>query len=216
MRKVTGNKRAMISKKSAIWAAAGFVFFAVISYFVITRDTLTFDTVVCEFIYGLRSESLTIFFTVITYLGNWQTVTLICCLLLLLPQMRIPFGIPLSVSAILATSIQKALKMSFHRARPELAIHLINQGGYSFPSGHSFTNFIFYGMVIFLCRQKIKNGTIANLITVLLSCLIFLIGFSRIYLGVHFPTDVLGGWALGLCVLLVFICGLEFFQREKN
>jgi len=209
------KKRAFMNKKRALPAIAGFVLFAAISYLIITQDTLAFDTVLREYIYRIRNEGLTFFFTMVTSLGNWNTITLICCLFLLVPRVRMSFGVPLSAAAILASLIQKSLKVSFHRARPDLALHLINQGGYSFPSGHSFTVLIFYGMIIFLCRQNIKDRKAANLITFLFSCLIILIGFSRIYLGVHYPTDVLGGWSLGLCVLMIMISCILFFQREK-
>ena len=210
------KKKAFMNKKSAFPAIVGFVLFAAISYFVITQDALTFDTVTREYIYRHRNEGLTFFFTTITYLGNWNTITLICCLFLLVPRVRMSFGLPLSVAAIGASLIQKALKVSFHRARPDLSLHLINQGGYSFPSGHSFSVLIFYCMIILLCRQNIKDRKAANLITFLLSCLIILIGFSRIYLGVHYPTDVLGGWSLGLCVLMVFISVFEFYSSKRN
>ncbi|HYE69136.1 MAG TPA: phosphatase PAP2 family protein, partial [Anaerovoracaceae bacterium] len=145
------NKRAFISRKRATHAIGGFVLFVTISYFVITQDTSFFDTVVREYVYDHRSESLTFFFTTVTYLGNWNTITLICCLFLLVPRVRMSFGLPLSAVAIVASLIQKALKVSFHRARPDLSLHLIVQGGYSFPSGHSFSVLIFYGMIIFLC-----------------------------------------------------------------
>ena len=205
-----------LDKRRVIPAAAGIAFFAAISYFIMTRDTLAFDTIVCDYIYRLRSDGLTTFFKAVTYLGNWQTITLICCVFLVLPKVRLSFGIPLSITAVLATSIQKALKTAFHRQRPELSLHLIQQGGYSFPSGHSFTILIFYGLAIFLCRRYIKDKRIANLVTILLSCLIFLIGFSRIYLGVHYPTDVLGGWVLGFSFLMLIISSLLFLQRAKN
>lgn len=215
-KKTAGSRIKFINKERAIPAVAGFVLFAIISYFVMTRDTMAFDTVVCEFIYGLRSEHLTAFLTGITYLGNWQTITLICILFLLIPRARLPYGVPLSAAALAASVIQKALKVSFHRARPDLALHLIDQGGYSFPSGHSFSVLIFYGMLIFLCRRNMKSKAAANLITVLLSCLIPLIGFSRIYLGVHYPTDVLGGWSIGLCVLMITISCILFFDPRHT
>lgn len=204
-----------LDKKRAIPAAAGFAVFVFISYFIITQDTLAFDSVICSYIYGLRTAGLTAFFTAVTYMGNWQTITSLCLLFLLLPRTKFRIGIPLSAAAILASLIQKALKISFHRARPDLTLHLISQGGYSFPSGHSFTVLIFYGMLIWLCRKHMKNKSSANAVTVLLVCLIATIGFSRIYLGVHFPTDVLGGWSLGLCVLMVLLSGYEFLRRNK-
>lgn len=198
-----------LDKKRAIPAAAGFAVFLFISYFVVTRDTLTFDTVIREYLYSLRSDSLTVVFRTITYFGNKQTISIFCILLLLVPATRFAYGIPVSISTLLAVSVQYALKVSFHRARPDLALHLINQGGYSFPSGHSFSAFIFYSMLIWLCRVNIKNKTAANAVTVLLACLAAAIGISRIYLGVHYPSDVLGGWSMGLCIVMVLISGFR-------
>lgn len=205
-----------LNKKRAIPAAAGFAVFVFISYFVITRGTLVFDSVICGYIYSLRAPGPTAFFTSVTYLGNWQTISTLCLVFLLLPRTRFRIGIPVSAAAILASLIQKALKISFHRARPDLALHLISQGGYSFPSGHSFSVLIFYGMLIYLCRKHVKNKAAANTVTVILVCLIAAIGFSRIYLGVHFPTDVLGGWSMGLCVLMILISGYEFLRRNRS
>ncbi|MDD3168157.1 MAG: phosphatase PAP2 family protein, partial [Eubacteriales bacterium] len=205
-----------LGKKRAFAAGICFIVFLFISWFVVTKDILTFDTVIRECIYGVRSDGLTVFFRTITCLGNWNTITLICCLFLLLPRLRSSFGLPLSAAAILASLIQKALKVSFHRARPDLTLHLIHQGGYAFPSGHSFSVLVFYGMLLFLCRRNLKNKTAANLVMLLLSGLIPLTGFSRIYLGVHYPTDVLGGWFMGLCVLIVFLSAYDFFQRKGS
>ena len=201
---------------TALPAIAGLSLFITIAYFVSTRETLAFDTAVREFLYGIRSDVLTVVMKVFTYSGNWQTVTLICCLLLFLPKLRISVGVPASLTAIVATIIQNSLKLAFHRARPDITLHLIEQGGYSFPSGHSFTNFIFYGMLIYLFRNRFKNKRTANAVTLLLCCLLFLIGLSRIYLGVHYPTDVLGGWALALCILTVMTGFLRYFQKKNN
>ena len=204
------------SRNSAIAALAGFAVFAVISYLVVTREVILFDTVVREFIYSLRGSGLTVLFRSITFLGNEQTITLLCLLLLLIPSTRLSYGLPLSAAALTAAGLQHVLKVSFHRARPDLSLHLIDQGGYSFPSGHSFTVLIFYGMMIFLCRQRIENKRTTGLVTALLSCLIPAIGFSRIYLGVHYPTDVLGGWSLGICVLMFMISAFLFFQEKES
>jgi undecaprenyl-diphosphatase len=201
------NRIAFMDKKRAIPAIAGFVVFVFISCLVVTQNTQAFDSNICSYVYGHRSAGLTVFFKAVTYMGNWQTVSLLCIILLLLPGTRFGVGVPISFAAILATCIQKSLKLAFHRARPDIALFLVREGGYSFPSAHSFTNFVFYGLIIYLCRQKIKDKRLANAITVLLVILIFLIGISRVYLGVHFPSDVLGAWALALCVLMILISG---------
>jgi hypothetical protein len=88
-----------LDKKRAIPAAAGFAVFVFISYFVITRGTLSFDSVICDYIYSLRRTGLTAFFTTVTYLGNWQTISSLCLLFLLLPQTRLRIGVPASAAA---------------------------------------------------------------------------------------------------------------------
>lgn len=205
-----------MGKIRAICAVTGLLVFLFLAWLIVTRETIAFDTVIREYVYSVRNDSLTVFFRTITYLGNWSTITLVCCVLLLHSRTRSSFGIPLSAAAVFASLIQKALKVSFHRARPDLSLHLIDQGGYAFPSGHSFSVLIFYGMLLFLCRQHLRNTTAANLVTILLLSLIPLIGFSRIYLGVHYPTDVLGGWSMGLCVLMVFLSVYDLFQRKRR
>lgn len=191
------------------------IIFLIISYFALTNEILAFDTVIREYIYELRNENLTLIMKSITYLGNWQTITVLCFFLLLFSSTRMSFGVPLSATAIISAMLQKLLKNAFHRERPDIALHLIQQGGFSFPSGHSMTVLVFYGMMIYLCRQKMNNRTAANIVTVLLFLLIFFIGLSRIYLGVHYPTDVLGGWAIGSFLLLLLTQAVFSLQRKN-
>lgn len=97
-----------------------------------------------------------------------------------------------------------------------MEVRLIPQGGYSFPSGHSMNCIVCYGILIYLIRRYCPNKKAANILTVLLGLLIIGIGTSRVYVGVHFPTDVLGGWSLGLAFLLVSIIMLEKIRGEKE
>ena len=90
------------------------------------------------------------------------------------------------------------------RVRP-VGIALIEQGGYSFPSGHSMMAFAFYGFIIYLINKSNMAKKKKIVITTLLSILILLIGVSRIYLGVHFASDVLGGFILSLIHLILFM-----------
>jgi len=107
------------------------------------------------------------------------------------------------------------LKTAFQRARPDIQ-HLIAVGGYSFPSGHAMVATVFYGMLGYLIwlnlRERSKTAWIVPVLTALL---IFSIGVSRIYLGVHFPSDVLAGFAAGGLWLTGCIVGLHAF-RKKN
>ncbi|HEX6922907.1 MAG TPA: phosphatase PAP2 family protein, partial [Bacillales bacterium] len=96
----------------------------------------------------------------------------------------------------------------FQRQRPEIH-RLIEVTGYSFPSGHAMGSFVFYGMlgyffILFLKSEYLKAGS-----TLLMAGLIFMIGFSRVYLGVHYPSDVLAGFAAGGAWLTICIIGLK-------
>lgn len=105
------------------------------------------------------------------------------------------------------------LKAIFHRPRPPLEFHLLNPCGWSFPSGHSLMSFCFYGILAYFCFNCIKNTWLKYITVSLLSILVLLIGFSRVYLGVHYPTDVLGGFIFGLLWINLWII---FYKRSNS
>lgn len=190
--------------KRALVITCGLVGFILIAYFVKSSESLTFDSYIAATVYSLRETALTYIFIAVTYSANWQTITLICLFLLLYKPTRKPYGLLLTIAAIVSSGLYLALKELFKRVRPDETLWLISETGYGFPSGHSMTGLVFYGLIIYLVNTRMKNEKAANLITVFLCVLIFLIGFSRIYLGVHYPTDVLAGFCMG-AALLFFI-----------
>lgn len=107
-------------------------------------------------------------------------------------------------SAIGAGGLNLLVKLIFQRERPTIR-HLIIQGGYSFPSGHSMGSFICYGGMVFLFFYLSKKNKWTFTFFSLASLLVLLIGFSRIYVGVHFPSDVIGGYLLGAAWLALMI-----------
>ena len=84
-------------------------------------------------------------------------------------------------------------------------MQIVQESGYSFPSGHSMVATGFYGFLIYLIYKEVKNKKIKYPLIVFLSILILLIGISRIYLGAHYATDVIGGWIIGAVYLAFFI-----------
>ena len=171
-------------------------------FFVQSGKAAAFDDAVRFFFYDMRSGALTSAAKVMTYLGNWQSVTVLCIILLIIKPTRIRYGIPVSAGAISVTVINKIIKNLVRRERPDQIYHLIKQGGYSFPSGHSITSMFEFGILIYLVRANVQNRKAANVLTVIIAVCI---GLSRIYLGVHYPSDVLAGWALGIAVMMVVI-----------
>lgn len=203
-----------ISKKTLTGLAllgGSLLIFIVIAYAVSSGNSAGFDDPIRNFIYGLRADGLNTLMEGITYLGNWQSVTVVCLLLLAYDKTRIPFGVLGATVAITDSLLNKGLKMLFERARPDDILPLIEQGGYSFPSGHSVTSMAFYGMLLFLVQTRMEDRKKANALSIVLLLLIVLIGPSRIYLGVHYPTDVLAGWVEGVFVATgVYLLAYQF------
>lgn len=192
------------NKKHKLWISLiviGTAVFAVMLMLVITGASSTFDDPIRNWFYSVRNDGLSAFMTKFTLLGNWQMIVALCVILLLVKQTRIKYGVPLAAGAIFVTVLNKIIKTVVARPRPDDITHLVEADGFSFASGHSITSMFFYGMMIWLLRKNIKKTAAKNLLTAILIILAFGIGISRVYCGVHFPTDVLAGWGLGSATL---------------
>ena len=250
-----------------------------------TSDTLVFDTVIRDWFYGIRTPWLTEVVKVITFMGNTETIVAICILLLVVPlvigavekitaerrgcsdpgrsclglKITKKIGIPVAAVAIAGSAINKIFKHIIMRPRPDVSLHLIEQGGWSFPSGHSISGLLLYGFLAWLIMHYVKGSKFfssnkeimegssktdlfanhgqdsdavfanhdersdvafannssprrilfANIGAVLLTLLWIGIGLSRIYLGVHYPTDVLGGWTLGIVIMMIAVTVID-------
>ena len=113
-------------------------------------------------------------------------------------------GISIIVNLGLSAVTNFIVKNIVQRPRP-IGHRLINETGYSLPSGHSMVSMAFYGYLIFLIYRYVKNKKLKISLIVILSLLIILIGLSRVYLGVHYTTDVLAGYLLGISYLVVYV-----------
>ena len=207
------------TKGKAIIAVLGLAVFTIIAWQVSSAmasgGNLPIDDQIRYWVYDHRSPLLSAIFIPITYMGNWQTITVLAAILLAIPATRKKIGLPFSVISLSSTVVYKLVKGFFQRPRPELDVRLIPQGGFSFPSGHSMNCIVCFGILIYLIRRYCPNRKLANVLTVVLSLLIVGIGTSRVYVGVHYPTDVLGGWSLGLAFLFGAIILLEKIRGEK-
>lgn len=196
-------------------AAGGFCFLLLL---VLSGKEGCLDDPIRYFFYGLRSDVLTPLVIGITDLSNTKFIIALCLILLILPQTRNVYGIPVSMGAIFVTILNKTIKHIIQRLRPEDIQHLVQEGGYSFPSGHSITSMFVYGMMLYLVWTHVKNRRLRNILSVLVMIPLVLVGPSRIYLGVHYPTDVLAGWCLGFAVLMAAIGVVQRItaRREKK
>jgi membrane-associated phospholipid phosphatase len=127
------------------------------------------------------------------------------------------YSIKIPVIAVSSLLLMFVLKYIFHRDRPITPL-LDAAKGFSFPSGHAMMSVTFYGLLIAIGWQYIKKGWLKWIFTLILSLLIFAIGLSRVYLRVHYASDVLAGFCVGCMWLLLslWILGkMEFFSRKK-
>ena len=122
-------------------------------------------------------------------------------------------GVSIFSNLVIVTILNQLLKGILQRPRPT-EYRIIEETGYSFPSGHSMISMAFYGYIIYLIYKYVKNKYIKWISIVLLSILICSIGISRIYLGVHYTSDVLGGFLLSISYLVVYISSIKKLLPE--
>lgn len=124
-------------------------------------------------------------------------------------------GISILSNLAIVTVLNQLIKRIFQRPRPT-EYRIIEETGYSFPSGHSMVSMAFYGYFIYLIYKYVKNKYVKWISIILLSLLICLIGISRIYLGVHYTSDVLGGFLISISYLIIYISAANKFIIEKE
>ncbi len=181
-----------------------FLIFIFIAMAILQRDIFNIDRNVYNFLVSIRNPFLNNFFKFITIFANRNPIiiiTLIICIFVF-KNNKERFYIVLNV--LIVPLINILLKGIFVRERPNI-LRLINEKGYSFPSGHAMLATAFYGLLIYFAYKKIKTKWIRNLVCFLLALLVVLIMLSRIYVGVHYTTDVIAGFCFSLFYLAIFI-----------
>ncbi len=152
----------------------------------------------------------------ITFLGDPVSLLLICLGLGIgsLYYKRRLEATTLGIAAVGAIGLNYLLKVRFGRARPALWDRIINVGLHSFPSGHAMVSMAIYGFIGYILAKQFPQSQ--EQIFALTVILIGAIGFSRLYLGVHWPTDVIAGYAVGLVWLIACIITLELWQKYRS
>ena len=193
----------MKTQKTIFILVSTFVLFTVLTLLVITENApvQAFNEALYAPIVGFITPFLTSVASLIGSLTHWYTYAPIVLLLLILPATRKKVGFPLaltlSISAILGPII---LKNVFAIERPSVN-QLIEPGGFGYPSGHSMNALVFFGMCAVLVLRYSKKRALRVGFTIFAVISILLVGLSRVYLGVHTVTDVLGGYLAGAVVL---------------
>ena len=164
----------------------------------------------------LISDLITPFAKLITNLGGAITLISITIILLLgLKNKKI--GLLVALNLMISTGLNLLLKNIVQRPRPN-EFRLIDETGYSFPSGHSMVSMAFYGFLIYLIYKFVKSKRLKWILIIILSALIITIGISRIYLGVHYTSDVLAGFTISVSYLVIYTSIVKKFigKREEK
>lgn len=161
-----------------------------------------FDTFIYNLIRSLKSDFFDTYFVFITKFGNESTIILFVVVAVLLLKNK--WRMMMLEIPIISVVSNQVIKYIIRRDRPSV-LKLIKQGGYSYPSGHSMIAVAVYGLLIYFVLKKVKNKSWKYGLSFLLVVLIVSIGVSRIYVGVHYASDVLGGFILATAELLLLI-----------
>lgn len=191
-------------KKYLKWVVCfiSLVVFMVLSFLVITKKDIYLDSLVYNFISKYITNNLTNIVKYLTYIGSALVVIGITIFVLIFFKNK-KYALYMAINLLVITIFQYILKNIFSRTRP-IDINLIEENGYSFPSGHSLTAMAFYGFIIYSIYVSDISKHDKTLFITLFSILIFITGLSRIYLGVHYFTDVLGGFTFSLFYLIIY------------
>ncbi len=195
-----------------IWFAlfiAVFILFSIIGSLynneIISIDVFMHDLVVNN----LRSDGLTFIMLFITNFCNPIILILLSLVILLICKDK-KMGLIIIINLLVSILLNIIFKWIIQRDRP-LEDFLIIESGYSFPSGHSMVSMAYYGLIIYFIYKKVEDKRVRNVLMILIGLLILAIGFSRIYLGVHFASDVIGGFLISIIYL---VCAIKLLNLK--
>lgn len=178
-------------------------------------ELFDFDNMITNYIQVPFNDQMIEYVKQLTFLGSvtWIVAVISVTSLLLVLFNRRHYAIYLILTSSCGGLFNWGLKYIFQRERPDIA-PLLSVSGYSFPSGHSMGSVILYGSLAIICMRLIQNKWKTGLIWFLAFSVSFMIGWSRIYLGVHFPSDVVAGFVAGAAWLSISALVLRYLEYK--
>lgn len=194
------------------------IIFSLVAYLMEIEKLISFDSLIIAFVQGFETEFLTAIMKFFSFIGSTVSVIIISigsALYLYYVLRHRRELILLAITMIGSTLLNILLKSIFQRARPEIN-QIVFEEGFSFPSGHSMAAFSLYGILTFLLWRHIKTRIGRGLLLTINSLMILLIGLSRIYLGVHYPSDVIAAYAASGFWLFTVIWFFQWVQERRH
>jgi len=177
--------------------------FSIVTIILLSGSTQTLDDKIHKLIINIRNKQLTNIMLLITNLCSIFPIIIISIIFLIFFKKKQVIGY-IIINLINSVLLSQLFKLIIRRDRP-VDINLIKENGFSYPSGHSIVSMAFFGLLAYLIYKNIHNKTIKIILIIILILFIILIGFSRIYLGVHYFSDVIGGFLISFGYLMLFI-----------
>ncbi len=193
--------------RAVVAAVTGLLLVAALGLLVERGATLGIDLAIIRAVRDARLVAPLAFLQPLTELGSTSAMVAVAVLLLVVELLagRPRLGLGASLTLGFAALLNGGLKRVVDRARPDLLPPIVLEPGYSFPSGHAMNSIVAYGIVaLVVMRHERLPRWLRAMASFGLGMLVAAIGISRVYLGVHFPSDVLGGWLLGGVIVLLF------------
>ncbi len=191
-----------------------FILFLLDLIFILTGHIDFIDNAIYNFIISYKSDALTAFFKLISFIASTKMIILYNIIILLIVAINKHTNLLLiTISSISSGVINNLVKCIIKRDRP-FGKALVNETFYSFPSGHTMISVLFFGMLIY--ELSFTNIKYKKIWIIIISIYIFLVGISRIYLGVHYASDVIGGYLLGVIILLILTLIHEKYSKENR
>lgn len=187
---------------------------AIITTKIITNKPLKIDVIAYNILVKkLRNPYLTLIMKIITRLSNFEGILIFTITsFILIKDKKVALTIPLNVC--ITSLLNQIFKHIIRRPRP-IGYRLIKIGGFSFPSGHAMVSMSFYGYLLYLAYTNIKNPKYKKISIGILSIIIILVGISRIYLGVHYCSDIVTGYSISIIYLIIYTKALKKLKIPK-
>ena len=179
------------------------ILFLVITENVFNNEIMKADTIGYNIVSNLISDKLTPLVKVVTWFGSATCLILLTVILFIIIKNK-KAGLLIGTNLVIISILNQTLKSLLQRPRPT-GFRIINETGYSFPSGHSMVSMAFYGFLIYLIYKNIKNKYLKVTLISILAILTVSIGISRIYLGVHYTSDVCAVFLISISYLVLYI-----------
>jgi membrane-associated phospholipid phosphatase len=192
------------------------IVFALAVNLVFIKRTTDFDDAVFQKVGEYVTHARTQFFLFITFLGNHKFLipANIALLTYYLFKKNNRLSVRVIALALSSLTLKVVLKLFFQRERPSIPL-VEKVGGFSFPSGHALIGVTFYGLLIYITWSTVKKRWLRNLLIVALALLILLISFSRIYLRVHYTSDVIAGICVGFIWLILSLWVIHKIEKKR-